>query len=51
MFISLSQAFFNWFVQVRTIIFRQVSHMSPQEYCIWLTLCICVGFVMLRGKS
>jgi hypothetical protein len=37
--------------KVQSIIGRELAHLSPQEYCVGLVLCISAGVVLLRGKN
>ncbi len=51
MLVDIMSSVTMWFSQVGNIIGRELSHMSPREYSIGLVLCICVGFVLLRGRN
>lgn len=50
MLMSIMSSFWIWVAQVKTIVSREASHMSPEDYSIALVFCICVGFVLLRSK-
>ncbi len=41
--------FTSWIYQVRVIVSRGLSNLSPEEYGIGLIVVIVIGFIMLRG--
>ena len=41
----------SWLAQVISIFSNQMTRMQPTHYLIGLSFCICVGFVLLRGRS
>lgn len=41
--------FTSWMYQVRVIVSRGLSNLSPEEYGIGLIVVIVIGFIMLRG--
>lgn len=51
MLMTVSSAILTWLSQVQNIVTQQFSHLSPDEYCIGLVFCICIGFVLLRGRA
>lgn len=50
MLMTMLSSFNIWVSQVRTIISREASHMSPEDYSIALVFCICIGYLLLRSK-
>ena len=51
MFLSIVSGLQQWAMQIQKILIHKMDHLSPQDYCIMLVLCISIGFVLLRGKS
>ena len=51
MLMSIMSGLTDWLSKVQTIIGRELAHLSPQEYCVGLVLCISAGVVLLRGKN
>lgn len=49
MLMSITTSVVTWFTQVRSIVFNRLSHLNPEEYGIGLVLCICIGYMLLRG--
>lgn len=49
MFASVWSSFTTWVYQVRAIVGRELSQLSPEEYGIGLIIVIVIGFIMLRG--
>lgn len=51
MILSIISGFQHWCGQIESIITFRMNHMSPQDYCVMLVLCISIGYVLLRGRS
>lgn len=51
MLMTIVSSLTDWMQRVLGIVARQMSHLNPQEYCFGLVFCICIGFVLLRGKN
>ena len=51
MLLSIFSRASSWLSQVLSIIFRQMTHMQPTQYLIGLVFCICLGYVLLRGRN
>lgn len=50
MLMTILSSFRIWVSQVKAIISRETSHMSPEDYSIALVFCICIGYVLLRSR-
>jgi hypothetical protein len=51
MFSGIMSGLTTWLHQVSNILSREMAQLSPREYSIGLILCICIGFVLLRGRN
>ena len=51
MFLSIVDGFNRWLVQLKGVLQNQFDHLTPIEYCTMLFACICIGWVLLRGRS
>ena len=51
MLMNIASAMSSWLAQIFSIVSNQVTHMQPSQYLIGLTFCICVGYLLLRGRN
>lgn len=51
MFISIVDGFSRWLAQLKNVLQSRFDHLTPTEYCTMLIVCICIGWLMLRGRS
>ena len=41
----------SWLSQILSIVGNQMTNMQPEQYMIGLTVCICLGYVLLRARN
>ncbi|MFO0975665.1 MAG: hypothetical protein U0996_04665 [Planctomycetaceae bacterium] len=51
MLLSVMSDFSRWIFQVQHIVSNRLNHMTPNDYTIMLVLTICIGYVLLKGRS
>ena len=51
MSLSIKGILYAWYHQVSHAIQNQYDHIDPQFYAIGLVLCICIGWVLLNGRT
>lgn len=51
MLLSVMSDFSRWIFQVQNIVSNRLNHMTPNDYTIMLILTICIGYVLLKGRS
>ena len=51
MLMSIVSGLSSWWSKVQSIVGRELSHLSQQEYWIGLVFCISIGFVLMRARS
>ena len=51
MLLSIFTSVSSWLTQLLSLLTRQITHMQPTQYMIGLGICICLGYVLLRGRD
>ena len=51
MLLSIVDGFSRWLAQLKGVLMNRFDHLTPTEYCTMLVACICIGWLLLRGRN
>ena len=51
MFVNIFSGIYDWIGQLKSLLFYRYSHLTPDDYTIMLVACICIGYLLLRGRN
>lgn len=51
MLITILSRISSWMSQMVYIVDNQFSRMQPEQYMVGLTVCICLGYLLLRDRN